>query len=144
MLKKILIPKVYMPIIYLLLAYIIFRILCIIVDKALVINKKNKHRSELAIKRQTTIVNLIKNIIKYIVAIFTILAILNVYEIETTSIIASLGIDDLNNSSPEAKAKLLVVFFLLFDSFISSLLKKDSGKSALFSYCCNSSNSTIL
>ena len=92
MLKKILIPKVYMPIIYLLLAFIIFRILCIIVDKALVINKKNKHHSELAIKRQTTIVNLIKNIIKYIVAIFTILAILNVYEIETTSIIASLGI----------------------------------------------------
>ena len=39
-----------------------------------------------------TIVNLIKNIIKYIIAVIVVLAILSVYGINTTSILASLGI----------------------------------------------------
>jgi len=42
-------------------------------------------------KRKTTIVSMIKNIIKYIIAIIIIIMILNLYGVNTTSIIASLG-----------------------------------------------------
>ena len=92
MLKKILIKEIYLPILYIILAFIIYFILSKIVDKALVINKLNKNKSDIKLKREKTIVNLIKNIIKYVIAVITILAILNVYGIETKSIIASLGI----------------------------------------------------
>ncbi len=92
MLKKLLIPQIYLPIIYLIAAFIIYKILCKIVDKSLVINKKKEKKETLQIKRQKTIVNLIKSVIKYIIAVIVILAILNVYGIKTTSIIASLGI----------------------------------------------------
>lgn len=85
-------PKIYLPIIYIAGAFIIFAILSKIVDKALTINKVGYHKKEFQLKREKTIVNLIKSVIKYIVAIITILAILNVYGVKTTSIIASLGI----------------------------------------------------
>ncbi len=92
MLKKILIKEVYLPIIYILIALIIYAILCKIINKVLVFNKKSKLKKEVQIKREKTIINLFKSIIKYIIAIITILSILNVYGIKTTSIIASLGI----------------------------------------------------
>lgn len=90
--KFIVSEKIYLPIIYIIGAFIIYFILCKIVDKSLVINKINKTKSNVQKKRETTIVNLIKSIIKYIVAVLAILSILNVYGVETTSIIASLGI----------------------------------------------------
>ncbi len=92
MLKKILIKEVYLPIIYILIAIIVYAILCKVVNKVLVFNKKSKIKKEIQIKREKTIINLFKSIIKYIIAIITILAILNIYGIKTTSIIASLGI----------------------------------------------------
>ena len=92
MLKKILIPKVYLPIIYLLIAVLIYKFLCKIVEKALVFNKVTTKKSDLHLKRENTIVNLIKSVIKYIIAIILILAVLEVYGIKTTSIIASLGV----------------------------------------------------
>ncbi len=91
-LKSILIPKVYLPIIYIIVAIIIYTILCKIIKTALVFNKVNKRKTNLQVKREQTIINLIKSIIKYIIAIILILAILSVYGIKTTSIIASLGI----------------------------------------------------
>lgn len=90
--KKILIPKIYLPIIYIIIAFMMYAILCAIVDKLLVINKVSKKKNNLQQKREKTIVNLIKSIIKYILAIIVILAILNVYGVKTTSILASLGI----------------------------------------------------
>ncbi len=92
MLKKILIKEVYLPIIYIIISFIIYAILCKIVDKVLVINKKDKIKKEVQKKREQTIINLFKSIIKYIIAIFCLLAILNVYGVKTTSIIASLGV----------------------------------------------------
>ncbi len=85
-------PKIYLPIIYLIAAFVIYKILCSLVDKALIINKVGHNKKEFQIKREKTIVNLIKSIIKYIVAVIFILAVLNVFDIKTTSIIASLGI----------------------------------------------------
>ena len=92
MFKKILIPQVYLPIIYILVAFIIYAILNKIIVTALKINKFDKRKSALQLKREKTVINLLKSILEYIIAIILILAILNVYGIKTTTIIASLGI----------------------------------------------------
>lgn len=84
--------KIYLPVIYIIGSFIIYFVMCKIVDKVLVFNKMNKKKSVVQQKRETTIVNLIKSIIKYIIAVLALLSILNVFGIETTSIIASLGI----------------------------------------------------
>lgn len=90
--KFIISEKIYLPILYIVGAFIIYFILSRIVNKVLVINKIKKNKSNIQKKREETIVNLIKSIIKYVIAIFALLAILGVYGVETTSIIASLGI----------------------------------------------------
>ena len=84
--------KIYLPIIYIIVAVIIYFIISKIVEKPLVIGKLRKNKSKLQQKKEETIINLIKNVIKYVVAILTVLSILSVYGINTTSIIASLGI----------------------------------------------------
>lgn len=84
--------KIYLPIFYILIAIILYAILSKLVDRVLIVNKFNKKRSAFQEKREKTIVNLIKSIIKYIIAVIALLSILNVYGIETKSIIASLGI----------------------------------------------------
>ncbi len=116
--KKILVPKVYLPIVYLLLAIIFYRLLCRIVDKTLVINKRSKTRDKLTIKREATIINLIKSIIKYIVAIIVLLAILNVYGVKTTSIIASLGVAGaiIGLAFQDIIKNLLAGFSIIFDN----------------------------
>ncbi len=81
----------YLPVIYIAIALIIYLVLAKIVDKALKVKIRTNEKT-FQRKRQQTIINLIKSIIKYIIAIITFLAILNVYGIKTTSIIASLGI----------------------------------------------------
>lgn len=91
-LKKILVKEIYLPIIYILCAIIIYIVLSAIIDKTIFRNKADKKSNNLRIKRKKTIVNLIKSILKYVIAIITILAILSVYGIETKSIVASLGI----------------------------------------------------
>lgn len=85
-------PKIYLPIIYIIAAFIIFLVLSKVVDKLLVFNRINKKKSEFQIKREKTIVKLINNVIKYLLAIFTILAILKVFGVDTTGMITSLGI----------------------------------------------------
>ena len=92
MLKKILIPQVYLPIIYIVVAFIIYAILNKIITTALKINKFDKRKSALQLKREKTVINLLRSILKYIIAIILILAILNIYGIKTTTLIASLGI----------------------------------------------------
>lgn len=90
--KIIISEKIYLPIIYVIIALILYAILSKFVDKILIVNKMNKNKSKFQEKRETTIVNLIKNIIKYVIAIITLLAILNIFGVKTTSIIASLGV----------------------------------------------------
>lgn len=82
---------IYLPIIYISIAFIIYLLLVKLVNKALK-HQKNGKQKTLQIKREETIINLIKSIIKYIIAIITLLAILNVFGVKTTSIVASLGI----------------------------------------------------
>ncbi len=92
MLENILTPKVYGPFIGLLVAYLFYKFLSKLVDKVLKIKENGKKHSNVQYRKEKTIINLIKSIIKYIIAIIFILVILKVNGVDTTGIIASLGI----------------------------------------------------
>ncbi len=84
--------KFYLPIIYIIIALILYLVISKVVDKSLSINKLGFKKSELQLKREKTIIILIKSIIKYVIAVICLLSILSVYGVKTTSIIASLGV----------------------------------------------------
>lgn len=80
--------KVYLPIIYIILGIFVYAIIKKIINKVSKKIKMDKGNT----KRKNTIVSLINNLIKYIIAIFIVLSILGVFGVDTTSIVASLGI----------------------------------------------------
>lgn len=80
--------KFYLPVVYIIAGMIINFIVSNTIDKIQSRKKLNNGKD----KRKTTIIKLCKNIFKYIIFIFVILGILNLYGVNTTSIIASLGI----------------------------------------------------
>lgn len=79
--------QVYGTLIIIIITFIINKLINILIDK---INIKSK--DELERKRRNTIVHLGKNISKYILITFMVLVLLNLYGIDTTSIIAGLGV----------------------------------------------------
>ena len=91
-LEKILIPQVYLPVIYIIIAIIINGILKELLDKIFIKRQDNLNKNSYNYKKTETFKVLIKNIVKYIIIIFLILAILTVYGINVTSILAGLGI----------------------------------------------------
>lgn len=76
--------KFFGPILYILIGFIIYNIVSKILSKIHYKKKLNK--------KQTTVINLIKNIIKYLIIIIILLLILEIFGINTTKILASLGI----------------------------------------------------
>ena len=78
----------YMPVFYIIGGIIVYFILAKMISGVSSFNIKGNTGLD---KRKTTIVSLLKNIIKYIIAIIVIIMILNLYGVNTTSIIASLG-----------------------------------------------------
>lgn len=91
-LQKIFISKVYLPIIYISIAIIINNILKKMIDKIIIKKQENLDKSNYNYKKTETFKVLIKNAVKYIIIIFLILAILTVYGVDVTSILAGLGI----------------------------------------------------
>lgn len=83
--------KFFLPIIYIGIGILIYYIISSII-KSLSKYKTHLKHSMANDKRKVTIIVLINNIIKYIIAIIVIMSILNVYGVNTTSIIASLGV----------------------------------------------------
>lgn len=85
--------KFYLPVFFVIVGIISFILISktIIRINGLNLGKITKHSTGYD-KRRDTIVILINNIIKYIIAIIVIIAILNVYGINTSSIMASIGI----------------------------------------------------
>lgn len=79
--------KIYLPILYIAVGVILNGIVSRVVKKITF-----KHKSSSKDKRKDTIISLCKNLFKYIIMIFVVLGILNIYGVDTTSIIASLGI----------------------------------------------------
>lgn len=80
--------KVYMPIIYILIGVIAYSLLSKVINRLLSKHNGKSYKD----KRKGTIINLLRSIVKYIVLIFIILGILKLYGVDTTSIIASLGV----------------------------------------------------
>ena len=76
--------KVYLPIIYICLGILIYGIIRKVTKKIKI--------DTVIDKRKNTIVSLINNIIKYVIGILIVLSILGVFGIDTSSILASLGI----------------------------------------------------
>ena len=92
MLEKFLIPQVYLPIIYICVAILINGILVSIVEKVVAKKQENFFKNSYAYKKSETFKVLLKNITKYTVIIFLILAILTVYGVDVTSVLTGLGI----------------------------------------------------
>lgn len=80
--------KFYLPFIYIVIGVVLYLVVSNIVDKIMERHKSGRGRD----KRKDTIINLSKNIFKYLILILVVLEILKLYGVDTTSIIASLGI----------------------------------------------------
>ena len=77
-------PRFYQPAIYILLGIIIYAIIKTIILKIFKTKKIDN--------KKKTIISLTTNVIKYLIVAFVVLSILNVYGVNTTSIVASIGI----------------------------------------------------
>ena len=75
------------PIIIIVLAIIAYKIIGYLISRATI-----KGKSKLDQKRRNTIIILFSNVIKYFIAAVSSIMILNIYGVDTTSIIAGLGV----------------------------------------------------
>ncbi len=79
--------KFYGPVLIILISWLLYTIIAKAIDKA------NIHgKTELEKKKRKTVILLIKNIVKYVIVILAILNILSIYGVNTTSIVAGLGV----------------------------------------------------
>ena len=89
--------KFYYPVFWIAIGIIVYKIIAGTIIRVSKINnnineKYNKNYSKGYIKRKSTVISLINNIIKYIIAVIIIISILNLYGVNTSNIIASIGI----------------------------------------------------
>lgn len=80
--------KFYLPVVYIVIGVILNMLLSKIINKVI---RKHKGTSGKD-KRKETIINLASNVFKYLILIFVVLGILKLYGVDTTSIIASIGV----------------------------------------------------
>ena len=109
--------RIYLPILYIAIGILLYNIIAKTITKVSKINIKN-HTSKGLEKRKTTVISLINNIIKYVIAIIIIIMILNLNGINTTSILASLGVVSLiiGLAFQDIIKDLLAGIFLIFDN----------------------------
>ena len=112
--------KFYLPLLYIGIGIIIYSIITYTIKKVNKINSRvsNKIISKGNNKRKNTVIELIINIIKYIIAVIVIINILNVYKINTDKIIASLGIASvvIGLAFQDIIKDLLAGIFIVFDN----------------------------
>lgn len=89
MLKFISSKEFFLPIIYIIVGIIVFKIISGIITRITNVTTKEGKSFN---KKKRTINSLIKNLIKYIIAVIVVIAILNVYGINTISLVAGLSI----------------------------------------------------
>lgn len=89
MLEFFLSKKFYLPILYIAIGVLIYNIIASSISK---LSKKSLRKNTRSEHKRLTVISLIKNLIKYFIALIVILSILAVYGVNTTSIIASLGV----------------------------------------------------
>ena len=90
--EKIIIPEVYLPIIYICIGILVNAILKGMINKGIERKIKTLQQGTATYKKLLTIRSLTKNIIKYVIIVFTILAILTVYNINVSTVLAGFGI----------------------------------------------------
>lgn len=79
--------KFYGPILTIVGCMIIYHLIVSLLDKAVIVGKTDYDK-----KKRRTIIILFKNIVKYVMLILGALIVLNIYGVDTTSIIAGLGV----------------------------------------------------
>ena len=84
MIKFIKSEKFILPIVYIIIGVIVYNII-----KALVMKLS---KTKFVDKKKKTIISLVKNIIKYLIMIFVVLAILSIYGVDTKGIVTSIGV----------------------------------------------------
>ena len=101
--------KFILPIVYIVIGIVLLRVVNYVIKKI----SKNKYVD----KKKKTIISLIKNILKWLVYIFVMLSILSVYGVDTSGIIASLGIAGLviGLALQDIIADFVAGIFILFD-----------------------------
>ena len=101
--------KFILPLVYIIIGCIFLRVVTAIIKKI----SKNKYVDN----KKKTIISLIKNIIKWLIFIFVTLSILSVYGVDTTGIIASLGVAGLviGLALQDIIADFVSGIFILFD-----------------------------
>lgn len=87
MLEKILVKEIIAPIVIIIVSFIVYKILCAVISRLFLIKVK-----KIDAKRKKTVHALVKNVIKYFIIVISFLMILEVYGIDTKSIITSLGV----------------------------------------------------
>ena len=80
--------KFYLPVVYIVIGVIVYKVVSNIIDRGVSRYKSVRGND----KRKNTIVNLVKSVFKYLMLIFVVLGILKLYGVDTTSIIASIGV----------------------------------------------------
>ena len=105
--------KVIGPFIYIMVGFLLYSIIISIINR-LVSKRKRKTNH----KKEDTVINLIKNVIKYLIIIIVILMILEVYGVNTTSILASLGIVGvvIGLAFQDTMKNMLAGIFIIFDN----------------------------
>ena len=128
--KFLLSSKFILPIVYIIIGVIIYNIIKVIINK---INK-----SKFTDKKKVTIISLIKNIIKYLIMIFVVLSILKIYGVDTSSIIASIGIAGvvIGLALQDIISDFLAGVFILFDNHFSigDIVTIDSFKGEVIAF----------
>ena len=81
--------EVYGPILIIIISCVIYSILKTIIKRIILRSGDNNNYQ---VKKRLTVINLISNFAKYIVVIIAVIMILQIYGVNTTSIIASLGV----------------------------------------------------
>ncbi len=117
--------KFYLPLLYIIIGIITYVVISRVISDISKVNiskikgKKLNQTYVVAIdKRKVTIVNLVRNIIKYVIAIIVILAILSLYGVNTTSILASIGVVGavIGLAFQDIIKDLLAGIFIIFDN----------------------------
>lgn len=91
-LEKLLIPEIYLPILYICIAVLVNSVAKRIIDRVFLRKQETFLKNSYNYKKTETFKVLLKNIIKYIIITFLVLAILTVYGVDVTSVLTGLGI----------------------------------------------------
>lgn len=111
--EKILVKEVIAPIIIILVFILLYMVISKIIKKVAKLKL-----SRIDKKRKKTLVSLINNIVKYFFTIIAILMILNIYGIDTSAILTSLGVVSIvaGLSCQDTLKDLLAGFFIIFEN----------------------------